>query len=93
MVTIHDLGEYTFSALLRNTLEKFADRPALSLVHDKPITYHQFQLMMKRLARVMTANGFTAGKKVAIFGQGMPQWGGFYLATVTNLLCKKHLVW
>ena len=82
MVTIHDLGEYTFSALLRNTLEKFADRPALSLVHDKPITYHQFQLMMKKLARVMTANGFTAGKKVAIFGQGMPQWGGFYLATV-----------
>ena len=82
MVTIHDLGEYTFSALLRHTLEKFADRPALSMVHDKPITYHQFQLMMKRLARVMTANGFTAGKKVAIFGQGMPQWGGFYLATV-----------
>ncbi len=82
MVTIHDLGEYTFSALLRHTLEKFPDRPALSLVHDKPITYHEFQLMMKRLARVMTANGFAPKKKVAIFGPGMPQWGGFYLATV-----------
>ena len=82
MVTIHDLGEYTFSALLRNTLEKFGDRPALSLVQDKPLTYHQFQLMMQRLARVMTANGFAPRKKVAIFGQGMPQWGGFYLATV-----------
>lgn len=82
MVTIHDLGEYTFSALLRNTLEKFGDRPALSLVQDKPMTYHQFQLMMQRLARVMTANGFAPRKKVAIFGQGMPQWGGFYLATV-----------
>lgn len=82
MVTIHDLGEYTFSALLRNTLEKFGERPALSLVHGEPITYHEFQLMMKKLARVMTANGFAPGKKVAIFGQGMPQWGGFYLATV-----------
>ena len=76
MVTIHDLGEYTFSALLRNTLEKFGERPALSLVHGEPITYHEFQLMMKKLARVMTANGFAPGKKVAIFGQGMPQWGG-----------------
>ena len=82
MVTIHDLGEYTFSALLRNTLEKFGERPALSLVHGEPITYHEFQLMMEKLARVMTANGFAPGKKVAIFGQGMPQWGGFYLATV-----------
>lgn len=82
MVTIHDLGKYTFSALLRNTLEKFGERPALSLVHGEPITYHEFQLMMKKLARVMTANGFAPGKKVAIFGQGMPQWGGFYLATV-----------
>ncbi len=82
MVTLQDLGRCTFPALLRHTLEKFADRPALSLVHGKPITYRQFQQMMDQVARVMTANGFAPRKKVAIYAAGMPQWGAVYLATV-----------
>ena len=82
MVTIQDLGECTFPALLKHTLEKFGDRPALSVVGGRPLTYDEFEKMMARLARVMTANGFGPGKKVAIYGPGMGQWGGFYLATV-----------
>ena len=82
MVTLHDLGRCTFPALLKHTLETFGDRPALSLVHGEPITYGQFQQMMDRVARVMTANGFAPRKKVAILGPGMSQWGAVYLATV-----------
>lgn len=82
MVTLQDLGRCTFPALLRHSLEKFSQRPALSLVHGEPITYGQFQQMMDRVARVMTANGFAPRKKVAILGPGMSQWGAVYLATV-----------
>ncbi|MBQ8561226.1 MAG: AMP-binding protein, partial [Spirochaetaceae bacterium] len=82
MVTLHDLGRCTFPALLKHTLETFGDRPALSLVDGEPITYGQFQQMMDRVARVMTANGFAPRKKVAILGPGMSQWGAVYLATV-----------
>lgn len=82
MVTLHDLGRCTFPALLKHTLETFGDRPALSLVDGEPITYRQFQTMMDQVARVMTANGFAPGRKVAILGPGMSQWGAVYLATV-----------
>ncbi|MBQ4331727.1 MAG: AMP-binding protein [Spirochaetaceae bacterium] len=82
MVTLHDLGCCTFPALLKHTLETFGDRPALSLVDGEPITYRQFQTMMDQVARVMTANGFAPGRKVAILGPGMSQWGAVYLATV-----------
>jgi len=87
MATIEELGSYTFQSLLRNTLEKFKDRPAFGLVSSKenlepPITYRDFQQMMDSAARVMTTNGFAPKKKIAIFGSGMAQWGATYLATV-----------
>ena len=35
METIQDLGEFTFKALLKNSVKKFANRPALALAGDE----------------------------------------------------------
>lgn len=82
MVTIQDLGSYTFPALLHHTLENYGERPALAMVGNKPINYQQFQHMIDQVARLMSGNGFAPKKKVAIWGTSMAQWGATYLATV-----------
>ena len=41
MQTIKDLGSYTFPALLKNSIAKFSDRIALSLVNGNPMTYKE----------------------------------------------------
>ena len=38
METIQDLGSYTFPSLLKNSLKKFASRPALALIGQKEVT-------------------------------------------------------
>ncbi|MDY4465607.1 MAG: AMP-binding protein [Candidatus Treponema excrementipullorum] len=84
MQTIEDLGVYTFPALFKNTVAKFAQFNALSLVHGTPITYKQLENLSNQAARVLYKNGFTDKKKVAIYSAGMPQWGAMYLAIVNN---------
>lgn len=84
MVTLQDLGCYTFPALLRHTVENFGQRPALSMVHGEPITYHQLNEMVVQANKALTASGVTPKKKVAIYGPGMPQWGAVYLAIVCH---------
>ena len=77
MQTITDLGSYTFPALFKNTLTRFADRPALSLVHDNPVTYTRLGEMIAQAAQLLVRNGFVPGKKIALLGSGMPWWGLF----------------
>ncbi len=82
METIQDLGAYTFPALLQNTMKKFADRPALSLVNGEPITYTQLNEASQNVAKMLKTLGLKKGDKVAIFGNGRPEWGEAYLGIV-----------
>jgi long-chain acyl-CoA synthetase len=80
--TIDDLGLYTFPALFRNSLRKFSDCPALSLVNGIPVTYRQLGTKVESFAKLLHCFGFHVGSKVAIFSTGMPNWGASYLAVV-----------
>lgn len=82
MQTITDLGSYTFPALWKNTLTRFADRPALSMVHGNPVTYARLGEMIVQAAQLLVRNGFIPGKKIALLSSGMPWWGAVYLAIV-----------
>lgn len=84
MESIKDLGSYTFPALLKNSVKKFGERPALSLVDGKPITYNQLNEKVDGVARMLVALGLKPGNKVAIFGIGRPEWGEAYFSIVNN---------
>ncbi len=84
MQTISDLGTYTFPALFRNTLLKFSECSALSMVHGTPITYRELNARVERAARLLYKNGFAPKQKFAVFSSGMPNWGAAYLAIVNN---------
>lgn len=83
METINDLGEYTFPALLKNSVKKFGDRPALSLIGKPPYTYQMVSDISVNVAKMLNALGLKEGSKVAILSTGRPHWGISYFAIVS----------
>jgi long-chain acyl-CoA synthetase len=82
METIQDLGTYTFPALFRNSVNKFGDCPALSLVNGEPVTYRRLAAQVKQVAKMLAGLGLRQGSKTAIFSTSMPNWGAAYFAVV-----------
>ncbi|HKL84751.1 MAG TPA: AMP-binding protein, partial [Treponemataceae bacterium] len=83
MVTISDLGAYTFPAMLENTLKKFSDRPALGFASGEPITYAEFGKRISSLKDLLYRIGVEKGDRVALFSTSAPNWGVACFATVT----------
>lgn len=83
METISDLGKYTFPALMANSVKKFGDRPALTLVGGNPITYAQFAEKSLSVAKMLKGLGLKEGAKIAVYGTGCPAWGVAYIGIVS----------
>ena len=82
METINDLGEYTFPALLKNSVKKFGDRPALSLIGKPPYTYQQIKDISENISKMLKVLGLKEGSKIAILSTGRPLWGISYFGIV-----------
>lgn len=83
MQTINELGTYTFQALLENSIKRFGERPALSLVSGAPISYNEANKQIEQLQQVLYRLGINPGDKVAIYSHSVPHWGIAYFAIVT----------
>ena len=82
MQTIKDIKQYTFPALWKNTLSKFAERPALSFVNGTPFTYEQIDNKAKKVSALLHSLGIKKGDRISIFSTSMPNWGASYLGIV-----------
>jgi len=83
METIEDLGTYTFPSLLANSIRKFGERPALTLINGTPYTYKQVGEKSIEVAKMLKGLGLEKGSKVAILSTGRPEWGISYFAIVS----------
>lgn len=83
MVTISDLGTYTFTAMLENTLAKFSDRPALGFASGEPITYAEFGQRISSMKDLLYRIGVEKGDRVALFSHSAPNWGVACFSTIT----------
>ncbi|MCQ2593421.1 MAG: AMP-binding protein [Treponema sp.] len=84
METIKDLGKYTFKALLDNSIKKFGERPALTLIHGEPYTYTQIGEKSTQVAKLLYSLGLKQNSKIAIYSTGLPHWGISYFAIVNH---------
>jgi len=84
--TIEDLGQFTFPALLNNSVKKFGDRPAVTyaLKDDEPVTYSQMTENSLNFSKLLSACGLKKGSKVALYGIGCPEWGTAYFGIVNR---------
>ena len=82
MQTIKDLGSYTFPSLLKNSLSKFSDRIALSLVNGTPITYKELGERSEKFGRLFEKLNLARNAKIAIYSISSPNWGASFLGIV-----------
>lgn len=94
METIADLGKYTFPALLKNSVTKFGDRPALTyaLKDEEPVTYTQMAENALNFSKLLTALGLKEESKVALYGVGCPAWGTAYFGIVNRRMISVPLL-
>ncbi len=83
MITIEDLGIYTFPALLNNSLRQFSDLPALSFVSGEPITYEEVGKKIDHFRELLYRSGVNKGDRVALLGSSSPNWAIAYFAITT----------
>ncbi len=83
MQTIENLGKYTFQRLLKNSVNLFSERPALSFVSENPILYREFNEKINITKQLLISNGIRPYDKVAILAPSSPYWAISYFAIVT----------
>jgi len=86
----------TFPAQLKETIRKFPDKNALTLIGEKPITYRELDQKINALMAFLQDIGIKKGDKAAILSTNMPNWAIAYYAilsigaTVVPLLPDFH---
>lgn len=70
----------TIYDVLEQSQRIYADRPSLSFVSTKPITYQQLGQMVQTVSQMLAAVGIEKGHHVALIGENSPNWGIAYLA-------------
>lgn len=83
MQTKKELGIYTFQAVVKNSLKRFASRACCGFPDEVPLTYAQVCQKITETQALMHALGVERGATVGIFARNSPSWIIAYLAIVT----------
>ena len=68
--------------LLKNSLSKFSNRIALSLVNGTPITYKELGERAEKFGRLFEKLNLARNAKIAIYSTSSPNWGASFLGIV-----------
>lgn len=77
---MHKYLKYTMPSLLSESVERFAERPALTFVGEKGMNYLQLQKLVHELMAFLEKQDVKKGDRVAILSSNMPNWGAAYFA-------------
>jgi len=72
--------QLTFSAIIPEVVEKYANRKALGFVDEEALTYSQMGKQIDAVKAFLEALDIKPGDKVVIYSQNMPNWGIVYFA-------------
>lgn len=70
----------TLPVFFDQTVKNHAERHALALVGEKPLTYAEIDLGVKALMSFLEKLGFAPGDRAAILSTNLPNWGISYYA-------------
>jgi long-chain acyl-CoA synthetase len=73
---------YTMTELIQKSSKRYADRPALAMVGEKPIYYREIDGRTKRIAATLGLLGIRKGDRVALLSENRPEWGLAYFGIV-----------
>ena len=73
----------TLYDLLHQSVEKFGDKTAFSMLGSEDVSYNEVGRRVKQVQELLFGAGVTAGDKVALLSSSMPNWGVCYFAITT----------
>jgi len=68
-----DIPEITLVEMLKRTVKKFPDNPAL-IFAGKTTTYREMNVLIERMAKVLVARGVQKGDRISIFMPNSSNW-------------------
>lgn len=77
---MHKFSKLTLPGVFSESVEMYREKPALSFVGQKPITYGEMDKKVKSLIAFMEKHNIKQGDKVVILSANMPNWGIAYFA-------------
>jgi len=82
MLPKNNAATETLNELAETSCKEFAQRPALSLAFQQPITYGELFDRLIRTASVLKDTGIRKKDKVSILAENSPNWAIAYLAAI-----------
>lgn len=77
---MHDFPVLTLPELLKQSVQKYGDLPAVSFVNESPITYSEFDNIKLSVMAMLEKLNIEIGDRVALLSTNMPHWGITYFA-------------
>lgn len=77
------LTKYTLDHFFEKVVETYAERPALASMDEEPFTYAEFGSRVTKLRNELLSLGLKKGDKIAILGNGCPNWAIAFLSVMT----------
>jgi long-chain acyl-CoA synthetase len=74
----------TLRDIYANSISKYGPYKSYSLINGESLTYSEFDERVKKLVNILDQHGVKAGEKVALIGNGCPNWPASYLAVTTT---------
>jgi len=72
--------DYTLGEIIRTSVLKNSEKPALNFVGDHSLTYSRMLEQIESVQFVLEKQGIKKGDRVAILGSNQPNWGISYFA-------------
>ncbi len=72
----------TLNYVLDNSVEQYADLPAIGVAAKEALTYQEFYDRIIALAGQLSSEGVKKGDRVAILSENSPNWGTAYFAII-----------
>jgi len=80
---LQELKKLTLLHLIRNSAEKYSERPSIAFIDSQPLTYREFKNKIESVSAFLKSEGIIAGDKVAILSENQPNWAIAYFAITT----------
>ncbi len=73
----------TLKDLAQNSIEKFGDKIAFSMLNGEQVSYNEWGQRLATVQDLLLNAGLNAGDKVALLSSNMPNWSVCYFAVVS----------
>ncbi|MGA2548317.1 MAG: AMP-binding protein [Rectinemataceae bacterium] len=79
---MYTIERFTIPEVLEKSSQRYALRPALSMVGGEAVSYRDLEPRTRRIAALLLMQGVKKGDRIALLSENRPEWGLSYFGIV-----------